>query len=320
MKKKIEELRERGHRGVLAMLWIALAANLVVGFAHVVPFAFGTLSVLVLLLFWVHWNKCLGLVGSALSGALILSAALDFFFAVGWKAGTLPPLQLFVYFVAPALGVLVGLSMLFFSGLMLSSRWIVFGLVCMFLIRALATAPSHHQWSNQLSDDFGQLLRRAGLEVNVNNGILESDSYPLVSEQEMPCGLMNFSVSSKALNAQKNKVQLYIKECGFHPQGLSIEGGSFTVEVHNALPRALELRVSAQSEGGDYAPVRSFVVPPDSYIEVADLEVPRDGALLVYAPLEINLGATLLSDPSIGTLWRVSREPLQLERQYSVEP
>jgi hypothetical protein len=315
MKKSFKEFRDTSYRAALLLLWLALLAHMGSIFFVGLPHFFSSLCVLLFLICWVHWTRSLGLIGSALLGALVVSSLMDLFLSWGFKTELAFSLDSLSSFVAPLLGLLVGLALFFFGALVLTPRWIAFGLVIMFCLRALLIAPSHQVWSSQLSEKFGRYLLRAGLNVQREQVADFEALFPKISEQEMPCGMMSYRVSTQNLQIQNSEVKLYVKECGFHPQGLALGGGVFSLEIHNALPRALELRLSPRLEDGDYAAPRSFVVPPESYIEVSDLDLPPKGAVLIYAPLEPLLGSALLVDPSLKAEWRVSREPLGLERQ-----
>ncbi|MEO5668759.1 MAG: hypothetical protein ABIR96_11925, partial [Bdellovibrionota bacterium] len=110
-----------------------------------------------------------------------------------------------------------------------------------------------------------------------------------------------------------------VEPCGLSPQAFKARGTE-TVEISNALKNAIQITFAPQSEDGEYFPAWSVVVPPESSIEVADFKVPVGGAVLIYAPLEPQLGVVLGANGQIPGEFSVSRQPLLLKRQASDAP
>jgi len=264
-----------------------------------------TLVVALFLLLWLRFNRSLSLVGSGFAGALLVSGLMDSLLAWGsddrWLAIALP-----LMFVALAI------FLIRIDSLIPTRRWVVFGLVSMFMIRALVLAPTHATWSGRLSGSVREWLVLAGLDPSVLPR--KEEPPPVLSDIEMPCGLGRFSVKSDAIKPVTGAFQLRIEACGFSPQAFSVRGSEI-IEISNALEMAVQISFAPQDEEGEYLNTMSVVVPPQSSIEVADFKVPVGGSVLVYAPLEPHLGSVLGVNVRVPGEYWVSRQPLTLKRQ-----
>jgi hypothetical protein len=271
-------------------------------------FGLGTSSLIVsvFLAVWLRWNRCLGLVGSALVGALFVSSLMDFLWAWGgdeaWASRAVPLLML----------VVAG-AIMRVENFLPTPRWIAFGVVAMFVIRAVVMAPTHREWSGRLSGNVREWLILSGLDPSA---LATREEIPpvVLAQVEMPCGLGNFLVHTDDLKSMPGAFRLRIEPCGFSPSAFRARG-SETLEVSNALTMAVQVSFAPQGEDGDYFSTWSIVVPPESSVEVPDFKVPVGGTVLIYAPLEPRLGAVFGSNVQVPGEFRVSREPLLLKRQ-----
>jgi len=270
-----------------------------------------TLVVLVLLLMWLQLNRCLSLVGSALLGALVSSAAIDALWSWGSDAGWLSV-------ATPTLLVLGALLLMRWQEILPTRRWVAFGLVTTFVVRAVVMAPIHRGWSGRLSGDVHDWLVMAGLDPSA---LPPPEELPprILGNVEMPCGLDRFRVRSDDLKTPPGSLRLRIEACGFSPQAFRAQG-SQNIEISNALAVAVQISFAPQDEDGEYFSTWSVVVPPESSIEVPDFKVPVGGAVLIYAPLEPRLGVVFGSGGQVpGEFW-ISRSPLLMKRQVSDTP
>jgi hypothetical protein len=273
---------------------------------NVLGIGLSTLIVLILLGAWWRYNRCLGLLGSALAGAAIISGIVDSL----WAWGTNDP---WFSVLVPLLVPLAVLFLLRWAGALTSRRWVVFGIIGMFLIRLVVLAPTHVRWSGRLSGSVREWLIMAGLDPSTlptRQVIIP----PYLHEIEMPCGLQDFQVRSSEINSSHPGFTLRIEECGFLPQAFSSRGAG-ALEISSSLAFALEVRFAPQTEDGGFLESWSVVVPPESSIEVPDFRVPVGGAVLIYAPLQVELGIVFASDPRVPGEFQVSRDPLLLRRQ-----
>lgn len=269
-----------------------------------------TLVVALLLLVWLRFNRSLSLVGSGFAGALLVSAVMDSLWAWGsderWYAIVLP----LVFVALPIFLIRV-------DSMIPTRRWVVFGLVSMFMIRALVMAPTHTAWSGRLSGNVREWLVMAGLDPSTLPR--KEEPPPVLSEVEMPCGLGRFRVKSDKVQPVNGAFQLNIEACGFTPQAFSVRGSEM-LEITNALEMAVQISFAPQDEEGEYMSTTSVVVPPQSTIEVSDFKVPVGGSVLVYAPLEPHLGSVLGVNIRVPGEYWVSRTPLGLKRQATDAP
>jgi hypothetical protein len=270
-----------------------------------------TLIVALLLLLWLRFNRCLSLTGSALAGSLFLSSILDSLWAWGSDAR-------WFAVVVPLLLAGFAIALIRLEALLPTRRWVAFGLVAMFVVRALVMAPTHQDWSGRLSGNVREWLLLSGLDPSSVERTQDLPP-PRLAEIEMPCGLDRFQVKTDDLKSISGAFQLRIEACGFSPQAFRARG-SESLEISNSLGMAVQVSFAPQEEDGDYAPSWSVVIPPESSIEVADFKVPVGGAILIYAPLEPQLGVVMGANAQVpGELW-VSRTPLMLKRQVSDTP
>jgi hypothetical protein len=270
-----------------------------------------TFVVALVLLIWLRFNRCLSLTGSALAGSLFVSALIDSLWAWGSEAA-------WFAVVVPLLLAGFAIVLIRVEDLLPTRRWVAFGLVAMFVVRALVMAPTRQDWSGRLSGNVREWLMMSRLDPSSLSRPQDLPP-PRLSEIEMPCGLDRFQVKTDDLKAVSGSFQLRIEACGFSPQAFRVRG-SESLEISNALGMAIQVSFALQDEGGDYAPSWSVVIPPESSIEVADFKVPVGGAVLIYAPLEPQLGVVMGANAQVpGELW-VSRTPLMLKRQFSDTP
>ncbi len=271
-------------------------------------FGVGLSSLVVLALFLVWWrlNRSLGLVGSALAGALLMSGVVDAFLA--WGSG-----EKALVWLLPLILPLFAVILLWAPWTFPSRRWVSFGVVSMFVLRLIVAAPTHSAWSGRLSGSVRDWLLMAGLDPSLS--VREPEAPPaFLGDVEMPCGLGRFRVKSDDLKPSTAGLRLRVEPCGFTPLAFAARGVS-TLEISNALSIALELAFAPQGEGSETVAPWSIVVPPESSVEVTDFRVPVGGAVLVYAPLEAHLGAVFVADPRVAGEYWVSRRPLSLVRQ-----
>lgn len=311
-------------RSVLVLLWLAFALSLFMGFTNDFKDYYMSGTLLLICLIWFQWNRSLSVVGSLFVGALLLSSGFDILVlkSVYEESGASPFVLLKL--LSPLFSLCLCFLMLSIGSLDVSIRWGNVGFCLMFLLRfSILMLGGQSLFETQMNRHGTEWIQsvlgfwnRLGMEdIPIAGTLIDNhEVYPLLKSEEMPCGIMNFSFDVRNEVSSTKEVKIYVRECGLHPQALVVMD-LLSLELHNSLPYALELRLVAQNEAGDFQTPRNIVVPPSSFVELTDIRIPDKGALVIYSPMIANFGTTLLLSPNSIGLWRVSRNPLLLERQ-----